>query len=63
MYKARVRPYFGCCEDNLMETTEEIQHQAALAVTGAWNNLNRSKLCEELGWESLSDRRWFRRIL
>ena len=49
--------------DVLMEKTERIQYQAALAVTGAWQKSNRSKLYEELGWESLSDRRWCRRIL
>ena len=46
-----------------MEKAERIQYQAALAVTGAWQGSSRSKLYEELGWESLSDRRWCRRIL
>ena len=46
-----------------MEKVERIQYQAALAVTGAWQGSNRSKIYEELGWESLSDRRWCRRIL
>ena len=46
-----------------METVETVQYQAALAVTGAWKGSSRSKLYEELGWESLSDRRWCRRIL
>ena len=41
-----------------MEKTEIIQYQAALAITGAWEGSSRSKLCEELGWESLSDHRW-----
>ena len=47
----------------LMEETERIQYQAALAVTGAWQCSCRSTLCEELGWESLSGRRWCWRIL
>ena len=46
-----------------METVEKVQYQAALDVTGAWKGSSRSKLYEELGWESLSDRRWCRRIL
>ena len=46
-----------------MEKAERIQYQAALAVTDAWQGSNRSKLYEELGWESLSERRWCRRIL
>ena len=48
---------------SLMETVERTQYQAALAVTGAWQGSNRSKLYEELGWESITDRRWCRRIL
>ena len=46
-----------------MEKTERIQYQAALAVTGAWQSSCRSKLYEELGWESLPGRRWCWRIL
>ena len=42
---------------------ERIQYQAILAITGAWQGSNRSKLYDELRWESLSDRRWCRRIL
>ena len=49
--------------DSLMEKLERIQYQAALAVTGAWQGSNCSKLYEELGWETLSDRRMVRRIL
>ena len=30
---------------------------------GAWRGSSRSKLYEELGWETLSDRRMCRRIL
>ena len=41
-----------------MEKVEKIQYQAALAVTGAWQGSSRSKLYEELGWETLSERRW-----
>ena len=43
---------------SLMEKVERTQYQAALAITGTWQGTNRSKLCEELGWETLSDRRW-----
>ena len=46
-----------------MEKTEKIQYQSALAVTGVRLGSCRSKLYEELGWESLSGRRWCRRIL
>ena len=46
-----------------MEEVERIQYHAALAITGAWKGSSRIKLYEELGWESLSDRRLSRRIL
>ena len=46
-----------------MEKLERVQYQAALAVTGAWQGCNCSKLNEELGWGTLSDRRMGRRIL
>ena len=46
-----------------MEKVERVQYQAALAVTGCWQGTNRNKLYEELGWESLSDRRWVRRMI
>ena len=79
MYKAVVRSHFDYCDvlyhipsmhtqlgmslTDLMEQAERIQYQAALAITGAWQGSSRSKLYEELGWESLSERRWCRRIL
>ena len=47
----------------LMERIEQIQYQAALAITGCWRGSSRQKLYEELGWESLSDRRWSRRLI
>ena len=46
-----------------MESIEKVQYIGALAVTGAWQGSSRSKLYDELGWESLSDRRMFRRVL
>ena len=54
---------FGATLNSLMEKVERIQYQAALAITGTWQGSNRTKLYEELGWETLSDRRWCRRIL
>ena len=79
MYKALACSYFDYCDiiyhipskqtqlgvtlNALIEKTERIQYQAALAVTDAWQGSCRSKLYEEQGWESLSGRRWCRRIL
>ena len=57
------QPPLGITLTSLMEKVERIQYQAALAVTGTWKGTNRSKLYEELGWESLSDRRRYRRVL
>ena len=62
MYKALVRPQLPAL-NSLMEKIERVQYQAALAVTGAWQGSNCSKLNEELGWETLSDRRMGRWIL
>ena len=41
----------------LMSDIERVQYRGALAVTGAWKGSSQLKLYEELGWESLSDRR------
>ena len=56
-------PHLGRTLGSLMEKVERIQYQAALAITGAWQGSSRSKLYDELGWETLSDRRKFRRAL
>ena len=45
-----------------MHQLEKIQYSAALAVSGAWKGTSYQKLYSELGWESLSQRRWFRRM-
>ena len=79
MYKTLVRHHLDYCDviyhipstqtqqggvlHFLMKELEKVQYQAALAITGTWQGSNQSKLYEELGWESLSDRRWCRRIL
>ena len=47
----------------LMQEVERIQYQAGLVVSGAWKGTSRMKIYEELGWESLSDRRRIRRVL
>ena len=49
--------------NSLMEKVEKIQYPAALAITGAWQGSSRSKIYDELGWETLSDRRYCRRVL
>ena len=43
-------------------TREQVQYKAALVVSGCWQGTSRVKLYDELGWESLADRRWGRRM-
>ena len=57
------QPPLGRTLCSLMEKVERIQYQAALAITGAWQGSSRSKIHDELGWEPLSDRRKYRRVL
>ena len=40
-----------------------MQYNAALAITGAIKGTSRIRLYQELGLESLSDRRWYRRLV
>ena len=68
-YKLHVRPHLDYGDiiyhnqrDDLMKLIEQVQYKAALIVSGCWQGTSREKLYDELGWESLSDRRWFRRL-
>ena len=47
---------------DITKRLKQTQYSAALAITGAWRGTSRPRLYEELGWESLHDRRWFRRL-
>ena len=38
------QPPLGMTLNSLMEKVEKIQHQAALAITGAWQGSSRSKI-------------------
>ena len=48
--------------NNLMHKLESLQYQAGLAITGMWKGTNRDKVYDELGWEPLHLRRYFRRL-
>ena len=39
---------------------ETVQYSVALAVSGAWRG---TKVYEELGWDYLYHRRWYRRLI
>ena len=60
----RLTSAFGCPINLnfMMQSLESTQYQAALAVPGAWKGSSTTKLYEDLGWESLPDRRWLRRL-
>ena len=45
-----------------MKKLGSLQYQAGLSVRGMWQETNWDKIYEELGWESLHLRRWFRRL-
>ena len=45
-----------------MNALEQTQYQAALAVSGSWKGTNQNTIYEELGWETLDQRRMFRRL-
>ena len=68
-YKTYVRPHFDYGEVifhnqrmDLMDLIERVQYKTALIVSWCWQGTSRERLYEELGWESLSDRRWSRRL-
>ena len=69
MYKLYVRPHLDYGDvvyhnqnSSLMSKLESTQYAAAPAVSGAWRRTSTDKLLEELGWESLAHRRWYRRL-
>ena len=68
-YKLYVRPHLDYGDviyhnqrEDLMKLIEQVQYKAALIVSGCWQGTSREKMYDELGWESLSDRRWGRRM-
>ena len=69
IYKMYVRPhldygvviYHEQLKDS-MQLVESVRFQAALIVTGCWKGSSKIKVYDDLGWESLSDRRHFRRL-
>ena len=41
---------------------EQVQYSVALAITGALKGTSRQRIYEELGWETLYHRRWYRQL-
>ena len=68
-YELYVRPHLDYCDviyhnqrDDLMKLIEQVQYKAGLIVSGCCQGTSRERLYEERGWESLSERRWSRRM-
>ena len=70
IYKTFVRPYLdygdviydNSSNETFCQMIESVQYSAALAITGAIRGSSREKLYQELGFESLRDRRWYRKL-
>ena len=70
IYKSFVRPnldyadiiYDKPLNESLKRKIEMVQYNAALIITGAFKGTSRDKIYQELGLESLADRRWTRKL-
>ena len=70
IFKSFIRPhldygdiiYDRACNTSFHQNIESIQYNAALAITGAVRGTSREKLYQELGFESLQQRRWYRKL-
>ena len=70
IYKALVRPHLDYGDilfdqtynSSFHEKLESIQYNACLALTGAIRGSSKEKIYQELGFESLRVRRWYRKL-
>ena len=69
IYKMFIRPHLDYGDviyhgqsNETSDMIESVQYRAGLIVTGCWKGTSRIKLYNELGWESLYQRRHFRRL-
>ena len=70
IYKSFIRPHLDYGDivydqpnnSSLSEKIESLQYNAALAITDAIKGSSKEKLYQELGFESLKDRRWMRKL-
>ena len=71
IYKSFIRPHLDYGDviydqpsnDSFCKIVESVQYKAALAITGTIKGSSRERLYQELNLESLSDRRWYRRLV
>ena len=54
--------YDNSSNEIFCQMIESVQYNAALAITGAIRGSSREKLYQELGFDSLRDRRWHRKL-
>ena len=70
LYKAFVRThlaygdiiYYQVHNASFHQNLESLQYSACLAITGAEGGSSREKIYQELGFESLQQRRWYRKL-
>ena len=70
IFKSFVRPHLDygdiiCdrpCNTSFHQSIESVQNKPALAITGAVGATSREKLYQDLGFESLQQRRWCRKL-
>ena len=70
IYKSFVKPildygdiiYDKPHKGSFIEKIERVQYNACLVITGAFKGTSRERLNQELGLESLKDRRWHRKL-
>ena len=71
IYKSFIRPHLDYCDiiydqpnnDTFCSRIESVQYNDVLAITGAIKGSSWERLYQELGLESLRDRRWYRRLV
>ena len=71
IYKAFVRPHLDYGDviydqphnESFCDMIESVQYNATLAITGAIKGTSKERLYQELGVESIRDRRWYRRLV
>ena len=54
--------YDRACNTSFHQNIEPIQYSATLAITGAVRGTSIKRIYQELGFESLQQRRWYRKL-
>ena len=71
IYKSLIRPHLDYCDiiydqphnEAFCRMIESVQYNASLAITGTIKGSSSDRIYQELGLESLRDRRWYRRLV